>query len=312
MEMKTHRIKCRLMGSDFELGVVHNSAAIAHEILQSGLAEIQRIEALLTEFKPDSITSLLNREAGQHPVEVPAEFYSLLERCQALHRMTNGNFDITVKPLKKLYSFQNRNFDMPSAQAIARTLECVGTDKIKLIKEKQTVSYAHPAMEIGFGAIGKGYASDRVATLWKNEGIESGFINASGDLKAFGWTEKGENWKIGIANPDQPKHALFYIPLSDAAAATSGDYEQFFMHRNIRYSHNLNPKTGVPLKGMKSVTVLSPSAELSDALATALYVMGPENSLQFVKHLPETHCIMVDDRNQIYFSENLKYEEVHS
>jgi len=310
--MKTHRIRCRQMGSDFELGVIHHSSKIANEILQSGIAEIQRIEALLTEFKPDSITSQVNREAGQHPVEVPAEFFSLMERCQALHRMTMGNFDITVRPLKKLYSFQNQHFEMPSPSSVTRALESVGTDKIKLNKEKQTVSFEHPAMEIGFAAIGKGYASERVATLWKKEGVESAYVNASGDLKAFGLTEKGENWKIGIANPDQPGQPLFYIPLSNAAAATSGDYEQFFMHQNIRYSHNIDPKTGFPLKGMKSVTVLSPSAELSDALATALYVMGPEKGMHFVQHLPETHCIMVDDRNHIFFSKQLEYEEVHS
>ena len=112
----------------------------------------------------------------------------------------------------------------------------------------------------------------------------------------------------GIANPDQKDKILFYVPIQNAAAATSGDYEQYFIYQNIKYSHNINPKTGIPLKGVKSVSVFSPSAELSDALATAIYVKGTRKGIEFVNQLPNTHCIIISEENKVFLSKHLNYE----
>jgi len=310
MEMKTFRVQSRLMGSAFELGIVLDHETKAKGMLEYGLSEIRRIEALLSEFKPASITSIVNQNAGKKPIEVNDEFFSLIVRCMAISKLSQGCFDITVSPLKKLYSFKNQNFEMPEDETISQVLPCIGWDKIELDPAQQTIQFHHPETRISFSAIGKGYASDRVKQLWMVEGIESGYINASGDLNAFGLSAEGSPWKIGIAHPDHPKQTLMYIPLQNASAATSGDYEQFFMWNNTRYSHNLNPKTGLPLQGIKSVTVFSPGAELSDALATAVYVMGSQKGISFVNQLPQTHCILVDDQNQILFSQELIYEQV--
>ena len=316
-----------LMGSAFSLGVVAASEALAGEWLALGVQEIQRLEAMLTEFKPESETSRLNREAGKKPVKVAAECFALLQRSLAISRLSQGAFDITVKPLKKLYRFQREAFLFPSREEIDAALSKVGYDKIELAPEQGTVFFREPELQISFAAIGKGYASDRVRQLWQQAGVPGGYVNASGDLSAFGTKPDGSTWKVGIADPREqtaapkelpdsqneshsPRPTLFYAPLTQGAAATSGDYEQYFVFEGIRYSHNIDPRTGLPLSSLKSVTVFSPSAELSDALATAVYVKGVQEGIQFVDQLPQTHCILVDQQDEIIFSSNLRYESI--
>lgn len=306
--MKLFKASQRLMGSAFELAVVCGDELVAQQALAAGIAEISRIEDLLSEFKPDSTTSLLNAQAGIRPVQVAPEFFDLLERCAHISKLTSGCFDVTIGSLKKLYAFKNKQFEMPSQVQIDEARQAVGYEKILLNRSERSVWFAHPALRISFAAVGKGYAASQVKKRWQQAGIRSGYVNASGDLTAFGSKPDGKAWEIGIANPDDRDKPLFFVPLHDASAATSGDYEQFFLWKNTRYSHNLDPRTGVPLTGLKSVTVFSPNAELSDALATAVYVMGAAAGIAFVNQLPQTHCIVMDDRNRIHFSKQMKYE----
>lgn len=306
--MKLFKASQRLMGSAFELAVVCEAESVAQQALTVGIQEISRIENLLSEFKPDTTTSLLNEQAGIRSVQVVPEFFQLLERCAHISRLTNGCFDVSIGNLKKLYAFKNKQFEMPSQAQIDEARQAVGYEKIRLNRPERTVQFAHPSLRISFAAIGKGYAASQVKKIWQQAGIRSGYVNASGDLTAFGSKPDGKPWQIGIANPDDRDKPLLLIPLHDASAATSGDYEQFFLWKNTRYSHNLDPRTGVPLTGLKSVTVFSPNAELSDALATAVYVMGGAAGLDFINKLPQTHCIVMDDQNRIHFSKKMKYE----
>jgi FAD:protein FMN transferase len=296
------------MGSDFGLSVVQEDKAKADELLYAGIDEIKRIENMLSEFMPDSVTSRLNNNSWAEPMVIDNECFDLIQRCLHISKLTRGCFDITVSPLKSLYSFDNELFEMPSTALINKTLQNIGFKNIELNHFDKSVFFKNNQVKISFAAIGKGYASDMVKKLWINAGVKAGYINASGDLNAFGFKPDGTKWKIGIANPDNRSKMLMYIPLNDASVATSGDYEQFFMHRNVRYSHNINPHTGMPMTGIKSVTVFSPGAELSDALATAIYVMGTKEGISFANQLPQTHCIIIDDKNKIYLSEKLKYE----
>ena len=307
--MMEHRVQCKLMGSAFELLLIHPDKVRARHLLEIGIDEIRRIEKLLSEFLPASETYRINHHHGKEPLQIDQECFDLVERCLHISKLTRGCFDISVGPLKKLYSFKNDLFEFPSPGLIHDTLKSVGYSNIELDRERRTILFKRPGMRISFAAIGKGYASDRVKSLWQENGLKSGYINASGDLNAFGSRPDGRSWKIGIANPDDKNRVLFYTPLSNASAATSGDYEQFFIHHGKRFSHNINPHTGLPLTGIKSVTVFSPRAELSDALATAIYVMGKKDGIAFANQLPHTHCIIIDDQNKTYFSKNLKYEE---
>ncbi len=308
--MKKQEHACRLMGSNFELGVVSNPTVSAKRILEKGVQEIKRIESLLSEFRKDSLTSKINKNAGKEPVVLPSEVFQLLQRCCSLHKISNGFFDITVGPLKALYQFNNTAFEMPQATEVSKAMQKVGTQHMVLNPEEQSVFLPLPGMKISFAGIGKGYAADRVKKLWQSEGINNGYINASGDLCAFGNNSDGNAWKIGIAHPDDRSKNMFFVPISGSAAATSGDYEQHFFYKGKRYSHNINPKNGLPLTGIKSVSVFSPSAELSDALATAVYAMGAKKGMALLEQLPQTHAILLDDQNNFEFTNGLRYEHI--
>lgn len=306
--MRCYVKKCKLMGTAFELGLVSENEAKANELLEFGIQEIKRIEAVFTEFLAQSLTCQVNQNAGIKATVVSTEFFSLLQRCVHISKLSKGYFDISVGNLKLLYHFKNAAFSLPKRNIINKALKNVGFDKIDLNVDNSSVSLQKKGMKISFAAIGKGYAADVLKKKWQELGVESAYINASGDLAAFGKNASGQPWKIGIANPDNRAEILFYIPLENAAVATSGDYEQHFLYQGNRYSHNINPKTGLPIKGIKSVSVFSPAAEFSDALSTAVYAMGREAGLDFINTLPQTHVIIIDEKNQIFFSENLKYE----
>ncbi len=307
--MNEFRIKEKLMGSAFELMVVSENKKKADKLLQMGIGEIKRLENLLSEFIPDSYTSRINSNAGKKAVIVDDEVFLLLERCKQISSITEGTFDITVGPLKKLYNFKNSILKIPEKKTILHTLRNTGYQNIELSKKNSSAYLTKKGMYISFAAIGKGYAADCVKKIWQDEGVKSGYINASGDLTAFGTKPDGSLWKMGIANPDNKNLILFYIPISCVSVATSGDYEQYFIHNGKRYSHNINPQTGLPLEGIKSVSVISPSAELSDALATAVSVMGPEKGIDFINQLPDTHCIFFTVDNKALLSQNLDLQD---
>ena len=294
--MPDSRLHIRLMGSDFELIATDE----APQRLQEGVAEIKRIEALLTEFNDTSVTAQLNAHAGITPVTVPSEVYQLIQRCVQLSTITQGAFDITAGALKRLFNFKQDHFQWPEAAALKQALLHTGYHRITLL-DNNRIFLQQQGMQIGFGAIGKGYAADKVKALWLAAGVTSGVINASGDLTAW-----GKPWKIGIAHPDDPDKMLLWLPVQNAAVATSGNYEQYVVRNGVRYSHNIDPRTGKPVSYIKSVTVISPSAELSDALATAVTVMGPSVGLDFINQLPDVHCIIIDGKNNVFQSENIQ------
>lgn len=303
--MEKHQIHTRLMGSDFELIVIGKDRRSADILLREGIGEIQRIENLLTEFSDHSQTVQLNNSAGDHPVLVDPEVYQLVQRCIHLSGLTQGAFDISSGVLKALYNFKERKAMLPDKVHLSAALQRVGYRKIKILPENR-LFLSEKGMRIGFGAIGKGYAADKVKALWKALGVQAGVINASGDLTAWGCQPDGSPWKIGIADPRNPMCILFWLTATDCSIATSGNYEQYFDISGIRYSHNIDPRTGLPVRDIKSVTIVSPSAELSDALATAVTVMGKEVGLHFIEQLPEVHAIIIDDKDRVYKSKNIQ------
>lgn len=304
-EFKRH---ARLMGSDFEFIIVADEE---NGLIDECIGEVKRIEHLLTEFSETSQTALINKAAGLHPVRVDAEVYEIIKRSIRISNLTQGAFDISAGALKKLYNFKGKKFEWPTQQRISEKLRTSGSQKIRLLNNNE-VFLELEEMHIAFGAIGKGYAADRVKQMLLDKGIKNGVVNASGDLTAWGTRADGSPWKIGISNPNDPSKVIAWLPVENATVATSGDYEQFVFHNNIRYSHNIDPKTGYPVKGIKSVTIVSPSAELSDALATAVFVMGPEVGIDLINQLHGIHALVVDESNSIFTSQHLKlnrYEE---
>lgn len=303
--MNEYSTDIKLMGSAFQFIVNAETKEDGQELLKDCVEEVRRIEKLLTEFNDNSETSLINNHAGIHSVQVSTETCQLIQRCIHISKLTDGCFDITTGILKKLYNFRNDAFELPSESKIQDCLEIAGYRKIKILNDNR-VYLERKGMHIGFGAIGKGYAAYKTMKLMQQKGVSGGVINASGDLCAWGTKHDGRPWNAGIANPDSPDEILLWLPLNGLSIATSGNYEQYFELNGVRYTHNIDPRNGRPVTGIKSVSVISPHAELSDALATAVTIMGVARGIRFINQLPRTHCIIIDDQDRMYFSNSIE------
>ncbi len=294
------------MGSRFEITAVHADEATARRGIELAYAEIDRLEAMISSWRPTSETSAVNRGAGREPVVVSPELFGLVRRSLKLSRLTDGAFDITFAGVGKLWDFKSRSPAVPAPEAISAALSHVGFEKISLDPTRHSIYLDDPAARIGFGAIGKGYAANRAVRVLQAHGIEGGVVNAGGDLVAFGTREDGTPWDIGIAHPRRRDEIFARLPVSGLAVVTSGDYESFFFLDGKRYAHILDPRTGYPVEHVKSVTVVCPDAELADGLATAVAVMGPERGLALVDQLRGIEALVVDAHDELLFSRGLR------
>lgn len=303
-----HRRTCKLMGNMFNFAVVAEDAGWAEQCIDLAVEEIKRIESLLTTFSDHSQTNAVNREAGIRPVTVDREVFDLIARSIRISELTQGAFDISYGSVdKKLWNFDRSMTSLPDAATAREAVRLINYRNIVLDEARTSVFLRHKGMRIGFGGIGKGYAADRAKQLMVGLGVRSGVVNASGDLAAWGRQADGKPWTIGIADPDT-KVPFSSLALTDMAIATSGNYEKYVMIEGKRYSHTIDPKTGLPVTGVKSVSIISPMAELSDALATPVTVMGPRAGLHMIDQMKGVACIIVDDDNQIFTSKNISLQ----
>lgn len=306
---KEFRRGLKLMGNHFELTVVDENEVKANAHIDAVIAEIQRIERLLTTFNQDSQTNLVNRYAGIRPVKVDREIFQLIKRSLRISRLTDGYFDITYGSIdKSLWNFDRSMPCLPDAETVERNLSLVNYRNIVLDDEASTVFLTKQGMRIGFGGIGKGYAAEMGKTLLQQRGVDSGVVNASGDLTVWGNQANGKPWTIGIANPEQAGLPFSYMNITDTAIATSGNYEKFVLIDGKKYSHTINPKTGMPISGIKSVTIICPNAEIADALATPVSIMGVQNGIKLINQIQQVECIIIDDENQIYSSHKIHFK----
>jgi thiamine biosynthesis lipoprotein len=298
-----------LMGSSFDIIVVANSEAEGKTYIETAIAEITRIEKLISDWDANSQTSEINRNAGIQPVKVDKELFDLIQRSIAISKLTDGAFDISYASMDKIWKFDGSMTEMPTPEAIQKSIAKIGYEKIILNFDQQTVFLKEVGMKIGFGAIGKGYAADKTKQLLMEMGVVSGIINASGDMNTWGTKPDGSEWTVAITNPLNKNHAFAVLPLKKGAVVTSGNYEKFVEFNGVRYTHIINPKTGYPASGIVSVTVFAPSAELADALATAIFVMGIEVGLDRIHQLPNIECIIIDEKGDIYKSDHIKIND---
>jgi FAD:protein FMN transferase len=304
--MEKYSESLKLMGNNFTITVVAEDKEFALQNIEIAIAEIRRIEQLFTTFKTDSQTNLINGNAGIKPVKVDAEVFNLIERSIGISRITQGAFDISYGSIdKSLWNFDKSMTELPSKEQALKMVHLINYKNIILDKEKRTVFLKEKGMRIGFGGIGKGYAAEMAKNKLMENNVQSGIINASGDLTSWGLQPNGKQWTIGIANPDHPTAAFSYLEISGKAVATSGNYEKYILINGKKYSHTIDPKTGLPITGIKSVTVISGNAEFADAMATPIAVMGIEAGLYMVNQIPELYCIIIDDNNKIYTSKNI-------
>lgn len=299
----------KLMGSRFDITVVANDSRKADRYIDLAVGEIQRIERLISSWDSNSQTSAINKNAGIIPVKVDRELYQLIERAISISKLTDGAFDISYASMDRIWQFDGSMDSMPSKEAILTSVAKVGYQNIVLDKEKSSVFLTTPGMKIGFGAIGKGYAADKAKKLLIEKGVVAGIINASGDMNTWGKRPNGEEWTIAITNPLNKNNVFALLPISGNAVVTSGNYEKYVIFNEKRYTHIIDPRTGYPSSGIISVSIFAPSAELADALATSVFVMGLETGLDRISQLPKIECIIIDENGKIYSSENIKIDK---
>ncbi len=296
------------MGSRFEITVVATDSTEANNYIDLAVGEITRIEKLISSWDPASQTSEINRNAGIKPVKVDEELYNLIGRSVEISKLTSGAFDISFASMDKIWKFDGSMTEMPSKEAIEQSAAKVGYENIILDPEDFTVFLKLEGMKIGFGAIGKGYAADKAKKLLMEKGVAAGIINASGDMNTWGKQPDGEFWKVAITNPMDKNKAFALLPLNDNAVVTSGNYEKYVTFYGVRYAHIIDPRTGYPATGIISVTVFAPKAEIADALATSIFVMGKDVGIDFINQLPKIECIVIDEKGEISSSKNIEIE----
>ena len=298
-----------LMGSSFEITVVAVDEDFAKESLAIAKKEIIRIENLISSWDQKSETSRINRNAGIAAVEVSKELFDLIFRAQQISKLSSGAFDLTFAAIDKLWNFDGRESEMPNPDTLKASVFNIGYQLIELDEESLTVFLPKKGMKIGFGAIGKGYAADRAKQLLVERGVLGGIINASGDMNTWGTKPDGSSWTIGIVNPMNNKKVFSWFSLEHNAVVTSGDYEKFTQINGRRYSHIIDPRTGIPSQGIVSCTIFAGKAELADAIATAIFVMGVESGLFLIDQLPDIEAILIDESGIIHRSKNIEIEE---
>jgi thiamine biosynthesis lipoprotein len=284
-----------------------SDAGYANTCIDAAVEEIRRIEKLLTTFKDDSDTNRINALAGICAVTVEREVLKLIQRCLKISDITQGSFDITYGSIdKRLWNFDKEMKSLPDAGIAKKSVRLINYKNVIVNEKECTVFLKEKGMRIGFGGIGKGYAAEKAKSVLQLMDIRSGVVNAAGDLTAWGFQANDEPWTIGIADPDSRHHPFSSLNITNMAIATSGNYEKYVVINGKKYSHTIDPKTGLPVSGIKSVTIIAPNAELADALATPVMVMGINAGMHLINQLPGTGCIIIDDNNKLYTSSNIK------
>ncbi len=287
------------MGSRFQITLVDKDSISAEQNIDKAIAEITRIENLISEWRPETQISQVNQNAGIKPIKVDKEVFDLTKKGIYFSKLTDGAFDISIVAMDKIWKFDDSMDELPSEQAIKESVRYVGYQNIILDSTNSTIFLKNPGMKIGFGSIGKGYAADKTRDLMKSMGVKAGIIDASGDISTWGTQPDGKPWAIGINNPfnDHKMAAVLYF--KENAVTTSGSYEKYAEIHGKRYSHIMNPKTGYPSTGLTSVTITGPNATMANGFSTSIMVLGEKEGLKLLKQFPEYHYLLITDKGKI-------------
>jgi thiamine biosynthesis lipoprotein len=282
------------MGTIFTIDLNATDQLTAEQDMNLAFDEIDRLEALLSNYRPSSELSRISREAGSAPVVTDPETFHFLERSFYWSRVSNGAFDITVGPLLRAWGFFFHRGRIPSPAELNAVRNRIGWKHIALDPETRTVYFTnHEAMELDPGSIGKGFAVDSVVTILRQQGVTSAFISAGGStLYAIGTVPGTAGWPVDIPDPRHPGKTAASILLKDTSLSTGACTEKFFIKNGHRYCHIFDPRSMRPVEGMLQTTVIDPSATDSDALSTVVFVLDPSASRRVLASRPETQALI--------------------
>ena len=287
------------MGTLFRIVLYAPDEATARTASTAAFDRIAKLDDSMSDYRAESELMALCRQAGGPPLRVSEDLFRVLARAQEFVRLSNGAFDATIGPLSWLWRRARRRHEVPDAESIAHARGLVDYRELVLDSKARTAQLRKRGMLLDLGGIAKGYAADAALAILKEQGIERALIAAGGDIAAGRPPPEKPGWRVAIAPLDSPgDFPGRTIWLSDAAVSTSGDAEQHLEIGGVRYSHIIDPKTGLALQGRSSVTVMAPDATASDALATAVSVLGPERGLELINSLPGTGLLFIQETRQ--------------
>jgi FAD:protein FMN transferase len=273
------------------------------EAIEAVMAEMRRIDDLMSHYKPESQLSQINQRANSEPVQVDKELFDLIKLSTYYSQITDGAFDITYASVGYLYDY--RKHIHPTEAQIQEALPAVNWRNMLLDEAHHTVRFEHPGMRIDLGGIGKGYAVDRGAAILKARGIEHAVVSAGGDSRLIG-DHMGRPWVIAIQHPDNPQKVVTRIPVSDTAVSTSGDYERYFDENGVRYHHIIDPRTGHSASKVRSATILAPTATQTDGMSKTAFVLGAERALEIINRMPDFDAVFVNPDGKVLYSNGLR------
>ncbi len=292
-----------IMGTRCAVELWSEDHAAGDASIDAVFADMRRIDAAMSTYKPDSEVSHVNALAGKGPVIISKELFDLLETAQQYSKLSHGVFDITYASVGYLYDY--RAHIHPDEATIDKALPSIDYRQLKLDPAKHTIAFGKPGMRIDLGGIGKGYAVDRGIDILKARGVTHAMVNAGGDTRVIG-DRFGKPWIIGIRHPDHEDEVVLRIPLEDAAFSTSGDYERFFDEGGVRYDHIIDPKTGHSPHGVRSVTVIASTATRTDGLTKSVFIMGAREGIAFIDKLDDADAIVIESDGKVSYSKGLQ------
>lgn len=275
-----------LMGTRFAIEIESDDAAGAAVAIEAAFAEVARVEELLSEWKETSEISELNRRPGRRPMKVGPEFLEVALAAREVSELTDGAFDVTFASCWELWDFREER--IPTALELEDCREVVDWRLLLIDEEASTLELRMNGMLIGISGIGKGYGVDRAAAVLEARGFTKYLVDGGGDVRL-----SGRPWTVGVAHPRRTGELLGRLEVGEGSIVTSGDYYRFFEKDGVRYHHILDPRSGLPARGAAAVTVIASDATSADALATGLFVLGPDRGLSLVESLSGVEALFV-------------------
>jgi thiamine biosynthesis lipoprotein len=295
------------MGSELRLSAWSTDEAAARSAFETVFAEFERLEALMSTWRPASDVVRINAAAGVQAVTVASEVRDVLRQARQISEWTDGTFDVTFGALTDIWKFDHdQDNTIPAPEAIRARLPLIDYRQVEIDDRAGTVFLRRKGMKIHLGGIGKGYAVDRAVSILRRAGLRNFMIQAGGDLYVAGQKD-GRPWRLGINDPRGREGDSFAtVDLSDSTFSTSGDYARFFMKDGVRYHHILDPSTGQPARLCRSVTIASDNPVLADAIAKGVFILGPEKGMALVERIPKLEAVIVTAKNEVLVSSGLK------
>jgi thiamine biosynthesis lipoprotein len=295
-----------IMGTRIAVEVWHEDPAVAAAAMDAVIAEMHRIDALMSVYKPESRLSEVNRDAAARAVKVEPELARLVTRALEFSELSGGAFDITYASVGYLYDYRERRH--PTDAQIRAALPAINWRHVVVDPEASTIRFLAPGVHIDLGGIAKGHAVDSGIAILAARGITNASVTAGGDSRVRG-DRRGRPWVVGIRHPDDRGRVIARIPIEDAAISTSGDYERYFDEDGVRYHHIIDPKTGKSPHGVRSVTVIAPTSTLAEGLTKSVFIMGPERGLALVETQPDVDAVVVTAEGKVLYSKGLAEPE---